>query len=168
MMNLSNLEVLKIDDGIDIENSNKLFDIIKQTPKLSSISMDIKNLRLCSDNKKLCKYTTKMIETLHIFNGILSINRYEMFSNIKHLKCQIQNERDLAFLLKSLPKISTMDILYQCKNNFQVKRSQFIQILGQFNVVFDIDDELNSNFPLENEREFYDHNIYIFVYIDKK
>jgi len=168
IINLSNLEVLKIDNGIDIENSNKLLDLIKQTPKLSSISMDVKNLQSCADIKKLCKYTTKMIETLHIFNGILSINRYEMFSNIKHLKCQIQNERDLAFLLKSLPKVSTMDILYQCKNNLQVKRSQFIQILRQFNVVFEIDDELNSNLQLDNEGEFYDHNIYIFVYVDKK
>lgn len=167
LINLSSLETLNIHPTITIQNPTTLLDLVKETPKLSTMSLSLQHLRFCYADRKLCKIFSKTIQNFQQSDDIPLSNCSEfcaIFSNIKHLKCQIANEKDLEYLIKSLPNISTMNLLYRCKNNFEMKHYEFTKILRRLNVFFQLNDDLNSNFQLENQTDFFHHNIYIFIY----
>jgi len=92
IVNLSNLEYLII-VGLSIENIELiLVEMMKCAPKLSSLSLKLKNLKIFTNNQDLCQYISKQIKTLENYiqlNTFDEIKQFcKIFSNFKS-RCTI-------------------------------------------------------------------------------
>jgi len=112
IVNLSNLKHLDTMSNLKIESSSVFLELLKETSQLSSMIINGKNLQSCFQNDELCKYLNKMIRILHVHDSYISLWKYvklnkfcQIFSNLEHLKCSIDHESNLLFLLEHLPKL---------------------------------------------------------------
>jgi hypothetical protein len=98
------------------------------------------NLQLCFQNEELCQYFNKMIRILDIdFWKNIQLNQFcEIFYNLEHLTCWIDHEDNLIFLIANLPKLSTFNANFRCKENPDIKLFKFKTEAEKFNVVYHI------------------------------
>jgi hypothetical protein len=115
---LSNVKHLAISSNCEMESSSVLLHLLKQTPQLSSLDMELDILQSFFDNDELCTYFNKLITRLDIhkysYNGFNNSNEIEkfcrIFSNIEHLTCYINQLNDLVYLLIHLRNLFMMEI----------------------------------------------------------
>ncbi|CAF1182923.1 unnamed protein product [Rotaria sordida] len=101
-----------------IISSRELLEILKESSKLSCITINSTNLISSFNNDEICKYLKKVMTKLHIdkqFN--LSFNNlnkspkfYEIFSNIEQLIYYVIEPSHLLLLLNQLTKLSIIKI----------------------------------------------------------
>jgi hypothetical protein len=103
-------------------------ELLKEASQLSSMIINAKNLQSCFQNDELCKYLNKMIKRLHVHDTSISFWKYvklnqfcEIFSNLEDLKCCIDHEDNLLFLLEHLSKLSILKTTYRCEDNPEMK-----------------------------------------------
>ncbi|CAF4006939.1 unnamed protein product [Rotaria sordida] len=137
-VNLYNLKHLDISFLCKIESSTILLEILKQSPNLSSISIDPNYLLSLFSDNELCKYLNKMIKKLDML--IPSLNKFskieqfcKIFSNIEQLKCNITQLDDLLFLLNNLSKLSILKVSDTSTNKFIYK---FKDEASKLNIVY--------------------------------
>jgi hypothetical protein len=140
IVNLSNLEHLDIKSICNHISSNTLLNILKQTPKLSSLVMTKSKLMSFLTNDKLCFYLNKMIKILDIthydhdflinmsqFSEDKFIESYQskefcqIFANVEQLQCCIKDTDVVLFILDHLPKLKKIQV-----KNFSCVFSQHI------------------------------------------
>ncbi|CAF1201612.1 unnamed protein product [Rotaria sordida] len=138
IVNLYNLKHLDISFLCKIESSTILLEILKQSPNLSSISVDPNYLLSLFSDNELCKYLNKMIKKLDML--IPSLDKFskieqfcKIFSNIEQLKCNITQLDDLLFLLNNLSKLSILKVSDTSTNKFIYK---FKDEASKLNIVY--------------------------------
>jgi hypothetical protein len=67
------------------ENLSTFVELLKQTPQLSSIIINTKNLRLCFQNEELYKHLNQMIKILDTKGCTISFDPFFVFFLIVHL-----------------------------------------------------------------------------------
>jgi hypothetical protein len=118
VVNLSNVQDLKISSSCKLKMPCILLQILKQAPQISSISIDKDDLTSLFENDELCKYLNKMIKKLnllHLWKDLFYTsdkrNQFcETFSNIEQLMCEVEPSDSLLFVLKGLPKLSYINV----------------------------------------------------------
>ena len=143
ILNLSTVKHLSIRQ-IDPVECSSLIELFQNLSQLSSLTIDSFSLRLCLKNNQLCQYFTEKIENFDQ-NGFdllwydIHIDQFcQIFSNIKHIQCNIDREMDLIILLKHLPKLSTMKITCASEDHQDPKMKSilFEQEIRPFNLVY--------------------------------
>ena len=119
-VNLSNLNHLNIERYERILTSSLLLEILKESPQLSQITMNSSDLMLLlnENDDELCEYLKKMIKKLNIyersqpsFNNSDEIKKFcEIFSNIKQLRCYVNQSNDVFYLINHLSKLLTINV----------------------------------------------------------
>jgi len=112
IVNLLNLKHLNISLKFRIKDSFVFLKILNESPQLSSIRISVHALQQFFNNSNLCECLNKMIKTLDIYKYASSSFKYryqleefcEVFSNLEELKCNIDQAKDLLYLLNHLPK----------------------------------------------------------------
>ncbi|CAF1270888.1 unnamed protein product [Rotaria sordida] len=158
IVNLSNLKHLDMFMYKKIISSKELLEILKQTPKLSTITINPINLKLLFNDNELCKYFNKMIKKLHIdnkqfnlslnnlnqsknfqpsFNNHNELKKFcEIFSNIEQLICYISESEDILFLLNQLTKLSTMKVYLPSLGGHDYFSTLFRRESSRLNFIF--------------------------------
>jgi hypothetical protein len=170
-INLSNLKHLDIVNKLKIENSLVLLELFKETPQLSSMVINSKSLQSCFQNDELCKYLNKRIKTLHIPDSSIyllkniKLNQIcEIFSNLEHLKCCIDDENNLLFLLEHLRKLSTLKATYESEADPETNLCRFKKEAGKLNVIFDIKSKfIEADTDDEDSKDYYSVEIFIWI-----
>ncbi|CAF3234428.1 unnamed protein product [Rotaria socialis] len=121
MINLFNLKHLDMPDNKKADASC-LLEIFKQTPQLSSISIDPDWLQEILNNKGIFEYLTKMIKNFNFIEYKARIdssfqikNFCKIFPNIEHLQCRIHDTENVFVIIDNLPKLSTLKIKHESK-----------------------------------------------------
>ena len=125
MVNLTNVEHLIISFRCRLQTPSVLLELLKQTRKLFSMTLNRYILISLFVDDELCKYLNKMIITLQIAGDFVyslsdthNLKKFcETFSNIKLLTCTIKPLDCLLYLLKHLSKLEFL-ILYSRTNDF--------------------------------------------------
>jgi len=151
IVNLSNVKDLKIWSRYKLKTSSVLLEILKQAPQLSSISIHKDDLISFFENDELCKYLDKMIKNLNIwgttktsFKTFDETNQFcKIFSNIEQLICRIERLSSLLYLLKTLPKLSSIDACLASPTDLQ-ELSSFKQ------EVHKLDEKIIIDFQIDN------------------
>ncbi|CAF3695309.1 unnamed protein product [Rotaria sp. Silwood1] len=159
IINLSNLKHLNMFMYEKIISSRELLEILKESPKLSMITINSTNLKLLFNDDELCKYLNKMIKKLHLdkqfnlsFNNLNQSNIFqpsfnsrnelkkfcEIFSNIKQLICYLIEPDDVLFLLNQLKKLSTMKVYLPPLGGHNYFFTLFAQESSRLNFIFRI------------------------------
>ncbi|CAF1170187.1 unnamed protein product [Rotaria sp. Silwood1] len=120
IVNLSNLKHLNIYLYHKMLSSKELLKILKESPKLSWITICPNNLKSLFIDDELCKYLNAMIKKLNIypytyssFINLDELKRFcEIFSNIEQLTCFVRVPNDVLFLLNQLSKLSTINVYF--------------------------------------------------------
>jgi hypothetical protein len=117
IVNLSNLKHFYLALESHIVSSEGLLEILKEAPQLSSMVIDPDQLISIWDDDELCIYLNKMIKKLDLYgysSVILKnvIKFCEIFSNLDHLKCTIDEQDNILYLINHLPKLSILDVVY--------------------------------------------------------
>ncbi|CAF1418668.1 unnamed protein product [Adineta steineri] len=154
IVNLFNLKHLNIEGIYGIENSLVLLEILKQSPKLSSITFIPKAIIQLFDDDELCKYLNKMIKKIiltdyfeyHINNSERMTQFCQIFSNIEYLECKINSSDNLLLLLNYLPKLSIINAVVKNTCYPETKFSPFENALRRLNVIFNITHVFKSEF----------------------
>ncbi|CAF4139736.1 unnamed protein product [Adineta steineri] len=154
IINLFNLKHLNIGRIYGIENSLVLLEILKQSPKLSSITFIPKAIIQLFDDDELCKYLNKMIKKIiltdyfeyHINTSERMKQFCQIFSNIEYLECKINSPDSLLLLLNYLPKLSSIKAIGENKCYPGTKFSPFENALRRLNVIFNITHVFKSEF----------------------
>jgi hypothetical protein len=169
IVNLSNLKHLDIMNNFKIENPSTFLELLKETPQLSSMTINAKNLQSCFQNEELCKYLNKMIKILD--TGLwkyAQLNQFcEIFSNLEHLDCSIDHENNLLFLIEHLPKLSTLIASHRYEINPISGFSRFQTEAEKLNVIYDIE-STSMDFDTDGEDSDYYYKLKIFIWIGKK
>ena len=120
MVNLTNLNNLSLSSSCKLEQSSILLEILKQSPNLSSLSIDKETfVSLINDDDQLCEYLSKMIRklTLSKTDDFYQMNKlWKTFKNIEELECVIEKRKSIQFLLEYLPNLSFIKIHYETKD----------------------------------------------------
>jgi hypothetical protein len=166
IVNLSNLKHLDIMCNFKIENPSIFLELLKETPQLSSMAINAKNLQLFFQNEELYKYLNKMIKMLE--TGLwkyVQLNQFcEVFSNLEHLNCSIDHENNLLFLIEHLPKLSTLKATYRCEDNPEMSLSRFKTEAEKLNVIYDIERTfIEADTDEEDSKDYYSVKIFIWV-----
>lgn len=163
ILNRCNVKCLETINKLVIKNPLDLFELLKLTPNLSTLIMNSKSLQSCFKNDELCKSFNKMITNLQIHDSNVShwkdikINQFcEIFSNLEHLKCCIDDENNLLFLIEHLPKLSTLKATYRGNVDPETKLNRFKKEAEKFNLIFDIERTLiETDTDEEDSKDFY-------------
>ncbi|CAF0884466.1 unnamed protein product [Rotaria sordida] len=130
IINLTNIEHLDLKSISNAISPTILLEILKQTPKLSSLVIEKPALISCFTNNQLCWYLNKMIKILDIthyddhneFMNIFEdrdnkfinsgqVNKFcKIFSNVEQLRCCINETDVLLFILNYLPKLKNLQV----------------------------------------------------------
>lgn len=155
IVNLSNLEYLII-VGLSIENIELiLVEMMKCAPKLSSLSLKLKNLKIFTNNQDLCQYISKQIKTLENYiqlNTFDEIKQFcKIFSNIKQFKYAMCKTEHLLYLLDNLSHLSILNI-YVPKS---CRISNFLEWFEKHkpnihNVTFHLEEDSKSKEPVNS------------------
>ncbi|CAF1295932.1 unnamed protein product [Rotaria magnacalcarata] len=127
IVNLSKLKHLDISKYQRIITSEKLLELLQESPQLSSMKIDLIDLTLLYDNEELCEYLTKIIRCLNIykyahcsFNDVNEMDKfYRIFENILHLTCNINDANPICFLLNRFRRLSIMRIHMSSSYHFK-------------------------------------------------
>jgi hypothetical protein len=133
IVNLSNLNHLNISEYGEIFSPSLLLEILKQTPKLSLIKINPRNLKVLFDNDELCGYLNKMIKTIDLgtfgdssFNNFDETKKFcEIFSEIEQILCHDIELNDLVFLLNNLTKLSSFSVVSSKLTDHEYLRALF-------------------------------------------
>ncbi|CAF1137981.1 unnamed protein product [Adineta steineri] len=125
IVNLSNLKHLNISEYGNMLPSSLLVEILKQSSKLTWLTINPKDLMLLLNNDELCIYLNRMIRKLDIlkydyplFNNRNEMNRFcEVFVNIEQLVCYMMESMDVVFLLNQLKQLSMVNIYLSSVND---------------------------------------------------
>ncbi|CAF1071644.1 unnamed protein product [Adineta steineri] len=151
IMNLFNLQHLDIKRTCTIELPLILLQILKETPHLSSLSIDRIDLISLLTNDELCNYFSKLITKLKIrdythwgsnaFNSLEQV--WNIFSNIEQLKCYIDSLNDILFVFNRLPKLLNLTVV--CDPDSDDDLQLWLQSnISQLNANFFVDTYDNS------------------------
>jgi hypothetical protein len=164
IVNLSNVKHLSMVTGCTFETSSVLLEILKQTPQLSSLSINPDILISIFDNDELCKYWNGMIKKLDLkyypinsLNDIYKLNKlWEIFSNLEQLTCSIRQFDCLLFLIEHLPKLSRIDVSLQTFFS-DWRLSSFTEEVRKLDVqiIIDIEDKRQSILSIWIIRDMY-------------
>jgi EAL domain-containing protein (putative c-di-GMP-specific phosphodiesterase class I) len=123
IVNLSDVKHLSMVTGCKFETSSVLLKILKESPQLSSISINPDVLISFFDDDELCKYLNKMIKKLDLkycpinsLNDLYKLDKlWRIFSNVEQVTCRIEEllVDCLLSLLEHLPKLSRIDVSSQ-------------------------------------------------------
>ncbi|CAF1494892.1 unnamed protein product [Adineta steineri] len=146
IVNLSNLQHLNISLKFKIKDSHAFLRILQDLPKLSSLTISVRALEQFAYNKELCEYLNKVIKKLDIYKYHSSSFKFhyqieefcKIFSNIEELKCNIDQQNDLLFLLKHLPKLSILKAYLWKINDHDYFYSWFKKQTNKLNLLFDV------------------------------
>ncbi|CAF1403072.1 unnamed protein product [Adineta steineri] len=163
IVNLFNLKHLNIERIYGIENTLVLLEILKQSPKLSSITFIPKAIIQLFNDDELCKYLNILIKKIiltdyfeYYANNSEKIKQFcQIFSNIEYLECKINSPDNLLLLLNYLPKLSSIKAIGNNKCYPERKFSPFENALRRLNVIFNINHVFIS--------EFYETRISIWI-----
>jgi hypothetical protein len=116
IVNLKNLKHLNISSKC---KTDILLEILKQSPQLSSLTINPLMLLIAFNDDELCRYLNRMIKNLDIYikhdatsNEFDTTEKFcQVFSNLERLKCNIQLLDDLLFLLNNLPELSFLNVV---------------------------------------------------------
>ncbi|CAF0941400.1 unnamed protein product [Rotaria sordida] len=157
IVNLSHIKHLNMSMYERIISSREFLEILKESPKLSTITINSINLNLLLYDDELCKYLNKMITKLNIckeltlrfnipntlenfkssFNNSKELKNFcKIFSNIEHLECYIMKPNHVLFLLNHLSKLSTMKIHLPPLDNYDYFLNLFKQESSRLNFIF--------------------------------
>ena len=125
MVNLTNVEHLIISYRCRLQTPSVLLELLKQTRKLFSMTLNQYILVSLFGDNELCKYLNEMIIKLqivddfeHLLNDPHNLKKFcETFSNIKQLGCTTKPLDCLLYLLKHLSKLEYLT-LYSSTNDF--------------------------------------------------
>ena len=146
IVNLSNVNYLNISEYGEIFSPLLLLEIVKQTPKLSSIKINPRNLQVLFDNDELYGYLNKMIKKIDLgrfgdpsFNNFDEMMKFcEIFSDIEQILCYDIELNDLVFLLNNLTKLSSLNVVsskltdHEYLRAFLEEKSNFIYQLHNY------------------------------------
>jgi hypothetical protein len=170
IINLSNIKRLEIMKSLRLDDPLTLLELFKQTPQLSSMEINGTNLQLSFQNEELCQYFNKMIRILDIdFWKNIQLNQFcQIFSNLEHLTCWIDHQENLIFLIANLPKLSTLNANFRCKENPDIKLFRFKTEAEKFNVIYHIkktfiDCDTDADTDEEDARDYYKVKIFIWI-----
>jgi hypothetical protein len=118
IINLSILKHLDTRENCFVAWPSILLQTLKETPRLSTLSIYESNLRLLLDHDELCKYFNKMITKLLLLSAYISpcnpfyqFERvWEIFSNLEQLRCNISRQDDLLVLFSRLPRLLNLTV----------------------------------------------------------
>ncbi|CAF4646669.1 unnamed protein product [Rotaria sp. Silwood2] len=157
IVNLSHLKHLDMFMYEKIISSKELLEILKESPKLSMITINSTNLKLLFNDDELCKYLNKMIKKLHLdkqfnlsFNNLNQSQNFqpsfhsrnelkkfcEIFSNIEQLICYVIEPDDVLFLVNQLTKLSTMKVYLPPLGGHNYFFTLFAQESSRLNFIF--------------------------------
>ncbi|CAF1190155.1 unnamed protein product [Rotaria sordida] len=119
IINLTNLKHLNISSKCKIDMLSVLLEILKQSPRLSSLTIDPFTLSILLNDDELYKYLNKLIKKLDIYKehddtlNVFSTTKFcRAFSNLEQLKCNIQHLDNLLSLRNNLlPKLSFLFVV---------------------------------------------------------
>ncbi|UJR08030.1 hypothetical protein I4U23_012307 [Adineta vaga] len=149
IVNLSNVKSLNIPKIHQLNLSLFLTEILKETPRLSSLTLAPNDLlMLCTDeNVQLCRSLNEKITKLQLYcdssNSFKSsdeMNRFcDRFSNISQMTCSFSKIEHLLYLLEHLPQISVMSGFFLHQFDRHALYSQFEKLTSKWNLIFDVD-----------------------------
>ena len=129
-VNRTNVNSLYISAKCQFENSHLLLELLKQSPKISSLSIHRKTLLPLFHNDQLCEYLSKTIKKLTLlkYDGLTTFKNRKSFDsidekfartfvNVEKLNCTINERQSIQFILESLPKLSNLEIHTQNDDN---------------------------------------------------
>lgn len=161
LVNLFNLKSLIILQNDYSDLSLFLLKILKETPQLTSLSINSKSLLSIYNNKNLCEDLNRMIKKLNYDNSSCSFNNLDeiekfcqIFSNIEQLVCYIQHRNNLLYLLNHLSQLSILTVFFISTESYKDLFSWFNHVASQLNVLFHM-------YELENNQ------IEISIWVDK-
>jgi hypothetical protein len=113
-VNLSNVKHLIFPPNFQLETTLVLLQILKQTIRLSSLTISSKMLQSLFNDNELCKYLNDMIKILDISQDAHTVDELErfcqIFSNIEQLSFHHSQLNDLLFVFNKLSKLSIVKI----------------------------------------------------------
>ena len=113
-VNLSNIKHLIFPANFQLQKTSVLLQMLKQTIRLSSLTISSKMLQSLFNDNELCKYLNNMIKTLDISQDAQTIDELEsfcqIFSNIEQLSFHHSQLNDLLFVFNKLSKLSIVKI----------------------------------------------------------
>lgn len=139
IVNLTNINQLRLSVSCNIENSSVLLEILNQSTNLSSLQIDAETLLslLSDDNPQLCDCLSEKIKKLtllktdnsenylnlfqqswgksnYIDNALedfYQMNKlWQIFENVQQLECTIEKRHSIQFLLENLPILTCLNV----------------------------------------------------------
>lgn len=113
IVNLSNIKHLGLSVKFRLKDPGVLIRILHECSQLSSLGISVRALETFSYDKDLCELLKKMIKKLDIYKPHSSSFKYhhqindfcQTFSNLQQLRCNIDQTKDLLYLLHHLPEL---------------------------------------------------------------
>ncbi|CAF0985946.1 unnamed protein product [Rotaria sp. Silwood1] len=151
IVNLINLKHLNISSKCNIDVSPVLLEILKQSPQLSSLIIDLFALSILFNNDELCRHLNKMINKLDVYkeyddklNEFHTITKLcQVFSNLEQLKCNIRQLDSLLFILNNLSKLSFLCVVVSQIDEHFI--DQFKHELLKLNVMHEIEYDYSTH-----------------------
>ena len=135
-VNLTNLIDLHIGSNCKVEDTQVFLELLKQSPYISSLSIECKTLStLLDNNDQLCEYLSKRIKKLtlistkectYIDEQNLTNNKFwQTFACIEQFRCDIRKRQSIQFLFESLSNLSY--IIIHLKNDTISYSTSYLQ-----------------------------------------
>ena len=144
MTNLSKLKHLGILGNTNTDAS-LLLEIFEQTPQLSSMSITPDCLQKILNNKGIFEYLTKMIRNFNFIKYEARIDSSfkikdfcQIFPNIEHLECRIQDTENVLVIIDNLPKLSTLKIKHESRFKPEETFLEFKNEASKRNLAYDM------------------------------
>lgn len=160
LLNSSNLQHLCLRKAPVRDESILLLEILKRSPRLSSLVIQSTNIPVFLRNIELCKYLNQMIITIdcqdYLFKNLDDIKDFcRIFSNIQHLKYYFSQKEFFIYLLKNLPYLSTIELFDSREIGFFYSIETFVKSVHIKNTILSIEQtqplyELSSFGTLRN------------------
>ncbi|CAF0977080.1 unnamed protein product [Didymodactylos carnosus] len=116
----SNVRHLDMSHVRKLKSSSVLLEILKGTPRLSSLTITSDLLQSLWNDNELCQYFNRMIHQLDVTNpSYFMINRTilekfcQVFSNVEYLQCGIGDKDQIFFILEYLSKLIRADFFLE-------------------------------------------------------
>ncbi|CAF1095163.1 unnamed protein product [Adineta ricciae] len=112
--NFSHVKYLDVSHVFKFESPSVLVEILRETPRVSSLTISFDTVNSSLNDDELCQYLKRMIRNLHItklWNFLrlrhddIQLKFCEVFSNLDQLTCTVQKTCQMIFLLTHLPKL---------------------------------------------------------------
>ncbi|CAF1217717.1 unnamed protein product [Adineta ricciae] len=146
IVNLSNIRSLRIPKMNQRDLSLLLTEILKEAPRLTSLSLYAKDLlELC--NNELCQDLNKRITNLHLdtdtvtsFRDYDELNRFcKIFPSISQMTCGFDKLERMLYLMKQLSSLSVVNGIFPQFWYFHDLSFRFGTLTSEWNAVYEVD-----------------------------